>query len=210
MRLLPVGDAAFLVELDEPQQVQAAYELILSMGERDSDLDRPRDVVPAARTVLLDGVRDPVGWRAALETALAEPGALDAIGSRQGREVAVPVRYDGPDLAAVADAWGCDTGEVVRRHTTTAFTVAFCGFAPGFAYCTSDPALPEVPRRRDPRTRVPGGSVAMAGPYCGVYPRAMPGGWQLVGTTSVQLFDPGRQQPALLTPGDTVRFEAEP
>jgi KipI family sensor histidine kinase inhibitor len=118
------------------------------------------------------------------------------------------VRYDGDDLDVVARAWGCSTAEVIDRHTSTAYTVAFCGFAPGFAYCTSDLPLPAVPRRSEPRPRVPAGSVALAAEYCGVYPRTMPGGWQLIGTTGAVLFDPRRDRPALLAPGTTVRFEA--
>lgn len=119
------------------------------------------------------------------------------------------VRYDGADLEEVAAAWGCGVDDVVRRHLDARFTVAFCGFAPGFAYCTSDPQLPDVPRRRDPRIKVPAGSVALAGPYCGVYPRQMPGGWQLIATTAEVLFDPDREHAALLSPGDLLRFEVD-
>ncbi len=88
--------------------------------------------------------------------------------------------------------------------------MAFCGFAPGFAYCVPTEPLPEVPRRDVPRERVPSGSVALAGEYCGVYPTEMPGGWQLLGRTTAVLFDPGREEPALLVPGDSVRFQALP
>jgi KipI family sensor histidine kinase inhibitor len=94
-------------------------------------------------------------------------------------------------------------------HQAATYTVVFCGFAPGFAYCVGDPARPPVPRRADPRTRVPAGSVGFAGDYCGIYPNEMPGGWQLVGTTELVLFDPARAEPALLSPGDRVKFEAE-
>ncbi|MGH3446744.1 MAG: 5-oxoprolinase subunit B family protein, partial [Nocardioidaceae bacterium] len=111
------------------------------------------------------------------------------------------------DLDVVADSWSCSVDDVVARHQAATFTVAFCGFAPGFAYCTSDPPLPPVRRRADPRTEVPAGSVALAGEYCGVYPRALPGGWQLIGVTDRTLFDPEQTEPALLRPGDTVRFE---
>jgi KipI family sensor histidine kinase inhibitor len=183
------------------------------------DQRRPVDVVPAARTVLIDGI-DPQAWRerlGALERlgdAAADPGtgadvAADA-GSEQTEtgEVVVPVRYDGPDIGEVAAAWGCDEGEVVERHQAVTFIVAFCGFAPGFAYCTSGGTLPAVARRDQPRTRVPAGAVGLAGEYCGVYPRQMPGGWQLIGTTDVTVFDPDREHPALLQPGTRVRFKA--
>ncbi len=116
--------------------------------------------------------------------------------------------YDGADLDVVATAWSCSAEAVVARHQQVAFLVAFCGFAPGFAYCVPADPLPEVPRRGVPRERVPGGSVALAGEYCGVYPAPMPGGWQLVGRTSAVMFDPGRDRPALLVPGDTVCFRA--
>lgn len=225
MRILDVGTQALLVEVADLRAAQRLYRAVQRLvdavtdangdgGTRRDGLRPPGDVVPAARTVLLDGLGDPSGWRRLLEAGLPDATDTDSrndeTAAADRREVVVPVRYDGPDLAAVAEAWGCDGVEVARRHTATVFSVAFCGFAPGFAYCTSDPTLPEVPRRQDPRTRVPTGSVALAGPYCGIYPRAMPGGWQLVGTTPVQLFDPDRDQPALLAPGDTVRFEVEP
>jgi KipI family sensor histidine kinase inhibitor len=120
----------------------------------------------------------------------------------------VPVRYDGADLAEVAALWGCDVAEVVRRHTGDRWTVAFCGFAPGFGYLVADEGGHhwDVPRRDVPRTRVPAGSVGLAGPYTGAYPRASPGGWQLVGRTTLELFDATREPPALLTPGRPVRF----
>ena len=155
--------------------------------------------------MLLDGI-EPAGWRAALGDLAAGPTVTEEAGI--GKAVVVPVTYDGADLAVVAAAWACDEAEVVQRHLDTAFTVAFCGFAPGFAYATSHGELPEVPRRESPRTRVPAGSVALAGEFCGIYPRDMPGGWQLIGRTDLALFDPDRDEPALLRPGDRVRFEA--
>jgi KipI family sensor histidine kinase inhibitor len=96
--------------------------------------------------------------------------------------------------------------EAVTAHTGTQFSVAFCGFSPGFAYLAGLPARLAVPRRASPRTRVPAGSVALADGWCGVYPQASPGGWALVGTTDVELFDLDRDPPALLTPGTRVRF----
>ena len=206
-----MGRQALLVELDDAGEVSATYELIDALVEQGS-LPRPRDVVPAARTVLVDGVPDPAAWLARLDEAASghRSDRRGATGSRAlGQEVTIPVRYDGPDLAKVATAWGCDAGEVVARHAAALFTVAFCGFAPGFAYCTSDPPLPQVPRRPDPRREVAAGSVGLAGPYSGIYPRAMPGGWQLIGTTSVMLFDGDREPAALLRPGVRVRFEAQ-
>jgi KipI family sensor histidine kinase inhibitor len=106
----------------------------------------------------------------------------------------------------VASVLGCDVDEVVRRHTAQEWTVAFCGFAPGFGYMTSESWEWDLPRRSSPRTKVPRGAVALAGPFCGVYPRESPGGWQLIGRTEVAVFDLSREPAALLRPGNQVRF----
>ena len=108
----------------------------------------------------------------------------------------------------MAEAWGTDTAEVVRRHQDIEFVAAFCGFAPGFAYLTGLPDDLAVPRRVTPRTTVPAGSVALAGRWCGVYPSVSPGGWQLIGCTGASLWDMTHRQPALLGPGTRVRFVA--
>jgi KipI family sensor histidine kinase inhibitor len=148
----------------------------------------------------VDGVRD----------LAARVAAEDAGPSAAARTVRIPVRYDGPDLTEVAALTGLAEEEVVRRHAGAVYTVAFTGFAPGFGYLTGlDPAL-HVPRRDAPRSRVPAGSVAIAGEYAGVYPRATPGGWRLLGRTDAVLFDPDRDPPALFAPGDRVRFEQAP
>jgi len=124
-----------------------------------------------------------------------------------GRDVEISVTYDGPDLPLVAQHAGVSVEEVVRRHRAAQHRVAFIGFAPGFAYLLGgDPAL-RIPRRDSPREHVPKGSVALAGEYCAVYPAASPGGWQLIGRTELTVFDPAAaDRPALLEPGDTVRF----
>jgi KipI family sensor histidine kinase inhibitor len=201
----PVGDRAVLVELGSRARAAAAYRIVRALVDRDPSL--AVDVVPAATTVLLDGIVDASRWHEALSQSAVDGALAEHDDERAVEPVVIGVRYDGEDLEAVADAWGCAPGEVAERHASADFTVAFCGFAPGFAYCTSDPPLPAVPRRREPRARVPAGAVAVAAEYCGVYPRAMPGGWQLIGATDAVLFDPRRDQPALLTPGARVRFE---
>jgi KipI family sensor histidine kinase inhibitor len=127
---------------------------------------------------------------------------------RTGPEVVLGVVFDGPDLAEVAERTGRDVDALVGVLTSSWLTVAFGGFAPGFAYLTGLPADLHVPRRETPRTRVPAGAVGLAGPYAGVYPRASPGGWQLVGRTDAVLFDVERDPPALLFPGTSVRFRA--
>jgi KipI family sensor histidine kinase inhibitor len=122
------------------------------------------------------------------------------------RVVELPVRYDGEDLAWVAEHCGMKEREVVVAHTSTPWRVGFCGFAPGFAYLVGgDPRL-HVPRRAESRVTVPPGAVALAGQFSAVYPRRSPGGWQLVGHTDVQMWDTGAEQPSLLLPGDQVVF----
>ncbi|MFC8919746.1 5-oxoprolinase subunit PxpB [Streptomyces sp. NPDC057116] len=200
MRTLPVGDRALLVELGSGEETEAFHAELLRRRAA-GRLPAVTEIVPAARTVLLDGVEDPgrlaaliAGWDVAPLHARVDPA------------VEIPVRYDGPDLEEVAALWGVTPREVARVHAATEFRVAFCGFAPGFGYLTGLPARYEVPRRATPRTSVPPGSVAMAGPYTGVYPRSSPGGWQLIGTTDAVLWDPAGEPAALLAPGTRVRF----
>ncbi|MGW1513939.1 5-oxoprolinase subunit PxpB [Streptomyces sp. NPDC002394] len=203
MRVLRVGDRALLVELDGGGATEAFHAELLRRRAAGA-LPAVREIVPAARTVLLDGVADPE--RLAAELTGWEPAPLHA---RVGEAVEVPVRYDGPDLAEVAALWGVSVEAAVRIHTAAEFRVAFCGFAPGFGYLTGLDERYEVPRRATPRTAVPAGSVALAGPYTGIYPRSSPGGWQLIGTTGLVLWDVERDPAALLTPGTRVRFTAE-
>ncbi|MEU1464514.1 allophanate hydrolase subunit 1 [Streptomyces sp. NPDC005727] len=199
MTALPVGDDALLVEVASGAQAQALHaELLRRRAEGSLTV---REIVPAARTVLLDGLADPA--RLASELASSEAPASPA---HTGEPVGLPVRYDGPDLAEVAAHWRVPVSEVARIHADTGFTVAFCGFAPGFGYLTGLPARYDVPRRATPRTAVPAGAVALAGPYTGVYPRSSPGGWQLIGTTEAVLWDHARVPAALLSPGTRVRF----
>lgn len=158
------------------------------------------EVVPAARTVLVDGVED-------FEFLEAAVSAWRPDDSRPtGPLVRIAVEYSGADLGAVATHWGVSEQEVVRRHTTTEFTAAFSGFAPGFSYL-SGLSWP-VPRLAEPRASVPAGAVGLAGTWCGVYPRSSPGGWQLIGHTAEVLWDLHRDPPALLAPGARVVFEA--
>lgn len=201
MRALVVGAGALLVEVDSAAEVAALHAELLRRRDA-GDLGAVRDVVPAARTVLLDGVRDPGALGARIERWAVPPLAEAA-----GPLVTVPVRYDGPDLAEVARLWGVAPGEVPGIVGGIGFRVAFCGFAPGFGYLTGLPERLRLPRRDTPRTAVPAGSLALAGEYAGVYPRSSPGGWQLVGTTDAVLWDPEREPAALFAPGLRVRFE---
>lgn len=202
MRIHPVGAHALLLDCDDPAQVEA-WRAELWRRRAAGDLAAV-EIVPAAATVLLDGVPDPEATAARI--AGWTPGTgVTAAGTA---EVEVPTEYDGADLPAVAAHWGVEVPAVVDRLRRTEFRVAFCGFAPGFAYLTGLPADLAVPRLATPRTRVPAGSVALAGPYAGIYPAASPGGWLLVGRTELVLFDPHADPPARLTPGTRVRLVA--
>jgi len=204
MRVLPAGPHGLLVELaDQPDVLGLHAEIMRRLQSDDGwPWPRPVEVVPAARTVLIDGLTDP----APLATAL--PGwEVAPVSAPDGATVRCPVIYDGPDLDAVASHWDLSRREAIELHTATEFVVAFCGFAPGFAYLTGLPPEREVPRLETPRTAVPAGSVALAGEYSAVYPTRSPGGWQLIGRTELVLWDPRREPAALLTPGVRVRFE---
>ena len=189
-----VGAHALLVEVAD---ATAALSLASWARAEAVEVD---EVVPGAETVLFDGVRDPVALVRLLERWL--PGTSPA----EGRLVEVPVVYDGADLEFVAAAWGVTPDEVVTRHAELEFVAAFCGFAPGFSYLAGLPQDLAVPRLDSPRSRVPAGSVAVGGPWCGVYPTTSPGGWRILGRTDVVLWDPRRPDPALLPPGTRVRF----
>ena len=169
-----------------------------------------RDVAPGYCTV---GVHfDPLQTDlAALEhTIQVEYSAIEAIDAIGGRPVIeIPVQYGGdggPDLAAVAQFAGCTEREVIARHSGVTYRVYMLGFVPGFSYMGRvDPSI-SAPRHRVPRERVAAGSVGIAGGQTGVYPVDSPGGWQLIGRTELVMFDPHREQPSLLAPGDLVRF----
>jgi KipI family sensor histidine kinase inhibitor len=201
MRLLPYGETAYLVELPDLADV-----IGYAGAVREASPAGVVDVVPAARTVL-------VTFDPALTTAEAMASALTSTTYEPrlagvGPLVELAVRYDGVDLRDVAAVAGLPEAEVIRRHTAREYVVAFCGFAPGFAYCAGgDPAL-FVPRLPTPRSHVPEGSVAVAGEWTGVYPRSSPGGWRLLGRTDAPLWDLDRDPPALLKPGTRVRFTA--
>ncbi len=208
MRLLPAGPGALLVELGSTEAVLAFAAEV--ERRRSAGWDRRvLEVVPGATTVLLDGLEDPRGtaeelarWTATGAPTGAGPGAGHA------RTVEVPCRYGGPDLAEVAAHWGVAEEDVPAVHAGLDHRVAFCGFAPGFAYIAGLGQLGGVPRLATPRPSVPAGSVALAGDFTGVYPRSSPGGWRIIGHTDAVLWDPARAVPALLAPGVAVRFLA--
>lgn len=199
MRFLRCGDVGVLVEL-------ATLEDVLSLH---ADLEaRPvpgmMDLVPALETLLVK--LDPNVATAEEVCQDIRTRSPERAQRQTGEVLTVPVRYDGEDLAAVSSLLGISAAETVRRHTGQVWTVAFAGFSPGFGYLVGDAGGLEVPRRDSPRTRVPAGAVALAGEFTGVYPRESPGGWQIVGHTTLQAWDLDRDPPALLTPGTRVRF----
>ncbi len=216
MRILPVGEAALLVEpAPEDADADTALRAVLALHAALEAEPPPGvvELVPAARTVLVRYRPGGAGADArGATTAAALSAALrelhpDATAPPEGPLVTLPVRYDGEDLDAVAALLELSHEALVARHSAPEYRVAFVGFAPGFGYLAGgDPGL-VVPRRDDPRPRIPAGSVAIAGGFSGVYPRASPGGWQLLGSTDAVLWDERRDPPALLRPGARVRFE---
>lgn len=199
MRLMPAGDTALLVELDDLDEVLSLY------AQLDEDLpEGVIDLVPAATTLLL--TIDP---RATDVERISRQVSGITVGSHERAttgEVEIPVVYDGEDLVEVGRITGLGERGVIEAHTGSPWTVAFCGFAPGFGYMVGGDERLRVPRRDNPRTRVPAGSVAIAGEFASVYPRESPGGWQLIGRTNLEVWDIGREPPALLVPGTTVRY----
>jgi KipI family sensor histidine kinase inhibitor len=193
----PAGDRGALVDVPD----NAAARLLARALRAEPGFV---DVVPGHRTVL-------VTWSGDAPALDLEAAAWAAVGGDpepDGHVVTIGVRYDGADLADVARLAGLSPEEVVERHTQPEYVVAFLGFQPGFAYLLGGDERLALPRLDEPRQRVPAGSVAVAGPYSGVYPRESPGGWRLLGRTDAVMFDGARTPPALLAPGDRVRFVA--
>src|SRR5450830_1854416 len=191
MRFLPVNLNALLVELDNLEQTLA---LLASL--KNEPIAGIEELVPAARTIL-------ISWR---PTACSRADLVREIGQRDVTLIEIPVHYNGEDLADVAQLLGVTPEEVIRRHTGSEYTVAFTGFAPGFAYLSGGHPSFNLPRRSTPRTRIPAGAVGLAGTFSGVYPQASPGGWQIIGVTPTAMWDLARDVPALLQPGFRVKF----
>jgi KipI family sensor histidine kinase inhibitor len=202
------GDRALLLDFDDISEVLAWAAAI-----HHAELPGVIDVVPGARTVLvtLAGPRYQAPTRQRLATLQPDRSEVAADAADRRADVVIDVVYDGPDLEEVARLTGLDTAAVVAAHTGTLWRVGFSGFAPGFAYLVGGDDRLHVPRRSEPRTKVPAGSVGLAGEFSGVYPRQSPGGWQLIGRTAdgqAALWDIDRDEPALLTPGKWVEFRS--
>lgn len=196
----PSGPAAFLVEVDSLPEVLALHAFLTA-----EDPAGLVDAVCAARTVLVRAASPAYARRIAALVAHAD---LTAPVDLDHTEVSVDVVYDGADLDEVAALTGMSRDAVIAAHIGQEWTAAFGGFAPGFVYCIGQDSSLNVPRRATPRTSVPAGSVGLAGHFSGVYPRSSPGGWQLIGHTGDQMWDPTRAQPALIAPGNRVRYRA--
>ncbi|WP_298821736.1 5-oxoprolinase subunit PxpB [Chloroflexus sp.] len=205
-----MGEAALLVRW--PATIAAAGAPLAAMAVLQRDpLPGVIDLVPAIDSLLVcfDPLTTDYERLSARLTELARQPPLAALPA--GREFVIPVRYggeDGPDLVEVAERTGLTPAEVISLHTATEQRVIMIGFAPGYPYLGWLPPLLHLPRRATPRVAVPAGSVAIAAGMTGIYPTTLPGGWHLIGRTTVQLFDPAADPPALLQPGDRVRFVA--
>ncbi len=213
--IYPLGEAAWTIELgDRVDRATNARVLALSAAIAAAGIRGVQEIVPAYAAVTLffdPAAGDADGIRERLERLTRqerEPPTSRLPDLPTSRLLRIPTRYDGPDLDEVAERKGLTRDQVIQLHHAREYRVYLLGFAPGFAYLGDlDPAL-ALPRRNVPRLRVPAGSVAIAGAQTAVYPLATPGGWHLLGTTELRLFDPGREPPVLLQPGDRVRFEA--
>ncbi|MGQ1798703.1 5-oxoprolinase/urea amidolyase family protein [Kocuria oceani] len=193
----PLGPQAAVVECADLHDAVALHARLAA-----ADLPGLVDCVAGARTVVVRA-STPAALRDVVRAALTAPRGT--AGTGEARTVTIDVVYDGEDLEAVGELTGLGAAGVVRAHTGQEWTAAFAGFAPGFFYCAAED-VPDVPRRDTPRTAVPAGAVALAGRFSAVYPRRSPGGWQLIGRTAARMFDLDREDPALLRPGDRVRY----
>jgi KipI family sensor histidine kinase inhibitor len=199
--IAPLGDRALTIRLGDTMDTALAA-LARGIASRVRGIAGVQEAVPGYATVTVFYDSNYASIRAALESTVTDVTVTET----SGVEHVIPVRYDGPDLEDVARRTRLAPSEVVERHAARVYTVYLIGFVPGFAYLGDlDPAL-ELPRRDQPRTRVPAGSVAIAGRQTGVYPLDTPGGWHLIGHTRTPMFDPMADPPATLAAGDRVRF----
>jgi KipI family sensor histidine kinase inhibitor len=200
-----VGDRGLLLELESNTAVHAMAALV-----RERFGARLAEVVPGHMTLLLvrhaGSTMPDVAELATAASAIPGQSGDESDGSSRPQVITIRVRYDGEDLAAIAQTLGVGRERVIELHCAPVYRVAFTGFA-GFPYLLGVAPELELPRLTAPRLGVPAGSVAVAAGYCGVYPLTSPGGWNLLGRTDVTIFDPTRDPPAVLAPGDQVRFE---
>ncbi|MBX3068451.1 MAG: allophanate hydrolase subunit 1 [Cryobacterium sp.] len=206
MKLLPYGEKAILVEFEDLDSTVSAF-----IGMERNKPAGVIELVPAARTILVRVDLAKIGLRAAAEwisQVESEPSSSEprSYETKSPEPLLVRVRYDGQDLASVAKLLGMSVESLIKWHTSTPWICVFTGFAPGFGYLAG--GNKNVPRLETSRQSVPTGAVGLAGEFCGIYPRSSPGGWQLIGSTGLELWNLDRVPPALITPGVSVRFEA--
>jgi KipI family sensor histidine kinase inhibitor len=206
MKLLSSGDAAFSLELGDSIDLETCRHVrAFDRALRERPFPGLRETVPSYRALLVCFDSERTSGDAVREH-------LEGLAPREGpdsesRLHAIPTLYDGPDLEAVGASTGLPVSQVVALHASTEYTAYMLGFTPGFAYLGDVPAVLHTARRSTPRTRVAAGSVAIVGRQTGVYPSASAGGWNVIGRTSLTFFDAFREPPALLQPGDRVRFD---
>ena len=207
---LPAGDQALVVELGDaisPETNRRVHNLVLAIEQQETP--GVIDLIPTYRSLLVQ--YDPAQTRLGdLQARLSKAiNDLDEQTQKKQVVVHVPTLYDGeyaPDLAFLAEHAGMATGDVVGLHSGADYLVYMMGFTPGFPYLGGLPERLATPRLETPRAKIPAGSVGIAENQTGIYPVESPGGWRLIGRTPLKLFDPGRDQPSLLTAGDYVRF----
>ena len=215
MRFYPVGATALLVECADLSATLALFERLQDVGRdylaQHFGID---EMVPAACTILLQlaSWRSQAADKQKIIQALQRLSAQEWTATAKSKTapyplITIPVIYDGIDLDEVAHRVGLSRADLIACHSATLYAVAFTGFAPGFAYLSGGSHCLTVPRRSTPRTRVPAGSVGLAGAFCGIYPKDSPGGWQIIGHTPIAMWDVTRNPAALLQPGQRVRFE---
>jgi KipI family sensor histidine kinase inhibitor len=211
--IVPLGDSALLIRLGDKLDLKINIKVHqLAVLVAASPLDGVVETVPAYSTLLIH--YDPLVLKWAQIQAWAQ-GKLEQLGetsARKPRQLDVPVQYGGEygvDLGFVADYHHLRIEDVIRIHSEKVYTVYMMGFTPGFPYMGKLSDAIATPRLETPRTRVPAGTVAIAGSQTGIYPIDSPGGWRLIGRTSLRLFDLQSSSPFLFSPGDEVRFRAE-
>ena len=209
LRAHPLGDTAVTITFGADRSAELLHRVhSAARSLKDANIPHVEDIVPAY--LALTAFYDPLGTsyeeisRKLLDVC---DRAIESTPEAAAREHRIPVKYDGVDLEAVAASTGLSVDEVVARHSGGTYSVDLLGFVPGFAYLSEIDAALQLPRRAEPRPRVAAGSVAIAGAQTAVYPLDTPGGWHIIGRTRTVMFDATRETPALLAPGDTVRFE---
>ena len=206
---MPLGDSAITIVLGTERSTDLLNRVHATAAALAAEkLADVQDIVPAylGVAVFYDSLHTSYGEMAAKLLAVCERATASTAASAEIREHEVRVTYNGADIEQVSESCGLSVDEVIARHSGRPYTVDLLGFVPGFAYLSElDPAL-QLPRRSQPRPRVPAGSVAIAGAQTAVYPLDTPGGWHIIGRTDSVMFDPLSDPPALLRAGDKVRF----